>query len=168
MTEETGKAWLLNCGGLRCLIGQSVVTHLIEAPDWIRVPGLPTARNLFFQWYQSLIPTADLSIYKSGSVDIYDTLIAAAIVVYADPDNTGTLGGIGLSAAPRALEITNAQTVEADEHHPAHPIAIAWAQLSNGERVPLVDVAALFNQPPATPLQKKCVGPLIASTSMAQ
>lgn len=142
---EGASTWLLPLDqAVNVAVGEYEFIHIVDQPEYLPIPQTPEYCKHVILWNENIVPVINLSSWFSGQKQSEDAGVVA-ILIYSNSDGELLYGGIKLVNIPVLAKVKNDQGCSlpgnADKWR---EISLSCFKSSNGEVVPILDVAALF------------------------
>lgn len=147
-TEANGiAAWILPVDEfMKVAVGEFEFIHIVSQTEYFSIPQAPKYCDQVILWNENIVPVMDLSLWYSGHEQSYDTAVIA-VLIYKNNNGDLLYGGIRLKNMPVLNIVTNDQScLLPDESDKWKEMCLSCFKSSNGDVVPILDVARLFLQ----------------------
>ncbi len=145
---ETYRAWVLNFGkGLRAAVSFNEMSQVILEPSLFLLPHTPRYCHQLYLRNNEYLPVMHIpTLLTAGKENPPSSTYFLGLTVYqSEPYAPLKYGCLHLEGLPVAVEISNAQACTLPENQPLWQMIAMSAFSYENQRIPLLDLAALYS-----------------------
>ena len=144
---DSASAWLLSVDHFtKVAVGEFEFIHIVDQPEYFSIPRAPEYCKHVILWNDNIVPVMSLSSWNSG-LEQTEGAGTVAILVYKNFSGELLYAGVKLVSIPVLVKVNNDQACALpDSANNWNKISLSCFKSSNGDVVPILDVATLFLQ----------------------